>query len=131
MDWLVGTLGREGAVALFALLAAAGFAEPLVTAWHRRGWTTKEAEVLDIAARRALASPAWPVQVRFHAGGKTREAVVPVNLVRRPLRVGDRIRILHHPRFPGRTAAGVWQGAGTGAMIGVFFALGAMALAGG
>jgi len=129
VDWLIETLGREATVALFALLAVGGLAEPFVTAWQRMGWKLKDAEVVDIASRRALASPHWAVQVAFNAGGKAREAVVQVNLVRHPLKVGDRIRILHHPRYPARTALGIWQGAGTGVMIGLFFAMGAVAAA--
>lgn len=127
MDWLIGTLGARGAAALLALGALAALAVPLLTWRDRRGWTPTEARVDDISARRSLASSTWAIQVSFEADGKPRSAIVPVNLVRRPLAVGDTITILRHPRYPGRVAVTPWQGAGTGLMVAAFLALGAIA----
>jgi hypothetical protein len=60
--------------------------------------------------------------------GRTVTTRVPVNLVRQPLKLGDRVEIMHHPRFPGRTAINRTQGASTGLGIGLFFLLGAIAI---
>ncbi|MEL6267308.1 MAG: DUF3592 domain-containing protein [Pseudomonadota bacterium] len=134
IDGLVALVGQGAAVGVI-LAAAAGVASIPLWTWHARGqWPRVEARVTAIAQRRTLASNTWAVGIAFTPEGTapdtdTREieATVQVNLVRRPLALGDHLTVMHHPAYPARTAMTRWQGAGTPLMLAPLIALAAAA----
>ncbi|MEM6973666.1 MAG: hypothetical protein AAF577_12755 [Pseudomonadota bacterium] len=102
-----------------------------VWTWHQRAkWHRVEGKVTAIASRRTLAANTWAIGVTLPPVGDAEPvtAVVQVNLVKRPLSLGDTLSVLRHPQWPGRVAMDRWQGAGTPLMLAPLIALGALAV---
>lgn len=129
MNALIERLG-EGPVALILLVVAAvGVLQPILSWFDRARWPRVQARVVEVPARRSLASGKWSVAVTFTApDGSTIHTVVPVNITRHPLKRGDLVEIMHHPRTPRRTAFTRLEGASAGFGLAALCLLGAVAL---
>ncbi|MCL5777348.1 DUF3592 domain-containing protein [Limibaculum sp. FT325] len=129
MSGLIARFGEGPVAAALLALALVAALQPVLAWFARARWPKVGARVTDIPTRRSLASGKWSVEVVFTApDGREVTTRVPVNIARRPLKRGDRIEIMHHPRTHTRTALTRLEGASAGFGLAGLCLIGALAL---